>query len=65
MNPSGLVTDRKEGLWIYYRLHPQLHHWFIEMLNTTINGIQNDNPFARDSIALSEIPNCLGGICSA
>ena len=65
LRKSGLVNDRKEGLWIYYRLHPQLPHWVIEMLNTTVNGIQNDNPFASDSIALSEMPNRLGGICSA
>lgn len=65
LRKAGLVSDRKMGLWIYYRLHPELPQWVIEMLQSTVDGIKNDNPFASDSLALAEMPNRLGAVCSA
>lgn len=28
----GLLTDRRQGQWVYYRLHPELPGWVVEML---------------------------------
>ena len=65
LRKAGLVTDRKEGLWIYYSLNPALASWVEEVLRTTADGIQDAGPFASDTVALSEMPNRPSGICSA
>ncbi len=65
LRKAELVSDRKEGLWIYYRVNPGLPQWAVEVLHTTSNSIRDEEPFASDSIALSEMPNRPSGICSA
>ena len=32
LRSSGLLEDRRQGQWVYYRLHPQLPHWVHQML---------------------------------
>jgi ArsR family transcriptional regulator, arsenate/arsenite/antimonite-responsive transcriptional repressor len=31
----GLLADRRQGQWVYYRLHPELPHWVREVISTT------------------------------
>ena len=57
LRKAGLVRDRKLGLWIYYSLNPDLLPWVREVIQTTANGIQDDQPFASDAIALLNMPN--------
>ena len=33
---SGLLEDRRNGQWVYYRLHPQLPEWASEVLRQTL-----------------------------
>ncbi|GGX79876.1 transcriptional regulator [Litchfieldella qijiaojingensis] len=33
-----LVADRRQGQWVYYRLHPELPAWAHEVLETTARG---------------------------
>ncbi|MCW8891198.1 MAG: metalloregulator ArsR/SmtB family transcription factor [Sedimenticola sp.] len=61
----GLVCDRKEGLWIYYRINPELPQWVDSILKATVTGVGQREPFASDAQALSEMPNRPGGVCSA
>jgi ArsR family transcriptional regulator len=53
----GLVSDRREGLWIYYRIHPQLPEWVIAVLQATVEGVKSQSPFATDERTLSVMPN--------
>lgn len=62
---SELVRDRKKGLWIYYRINPDLPKWVIDVLKVTIKGIKTEEPFVSDAVALAEMPNRPSGICSA
>ena len=39
LREAGLVTDRREGLWIYYRISPDLPDWMLEVLHTTARGV--------------------------
>lgn len=32
LRSSGLLADRRQGQWIYYRLHPQLPAWALQIL---------------------------------
>lgn len=33
---SGLLLDRRQGQWVYYRLNPQLPAWVQEILQVTL-----------------------------
>lgn len=65
LRKAELVSDRKEGLWIYYQMNPDLPAWASEVLRATSKGVSSEEPFASDMIALGEMPNRPGGICSA
>ncbi|MBT9528749.1 MAG: metalloregulator ArsR/SmtB family transcription factor [Pseudomonas sp.] len=32
LRSSGLLADRRQGQWVYYRLHPQLPAWARQLL---------------------------------
>jgi ArsR family transcriptional regulator len=38
LRASGLLLDRRQGLWVYYRLNPQLPGWALAVLNTSLEG---------------------------
>ena len=65
LRKAGLVNDRKVGLWIYYRVNPDLPNWVKDVLKTTVKGIKEEEPFAVDAEALTEMPNRPGAVCSA
>jgi ArsR family transcriptional regulator len=57
LREAGIVVDRREGLLIYYRLHPDLPKWASNVLRTTANAIVRQQPFVNDSSALANMPN--------
>ncbi len=64
LRKAELVCDRKEGLWIFYRINPELSEWIIDLLKMTVNSINNEAPFANDAVTLSGMPNRPGSICN-
>lgn len=54
---AGLVQDRRQGLWIYYSLHPALPKWALNVLRTSLNELAVQAPFIDDAKALAEMPN--------
>ncbi|MDO6453237.1 metalloregulator ArsR/SmtB family transcription factor [Neptunomonas phycophila] len=32
----GLLLDRRQGQWVFYRIHPLLHDWMRDILRTTL-----------------------------
>lgn len=38
LRTSGLLEDRRQGQWIYYRLHPQLPEWVNGVLQVTLEA---------------------------
>jgi ArsR family transcriptional regulator len=64
LRKAALVTDRKAGLWIYYRLNPELPRWTVEVIQATSEGIKGEEPYASDLLALAEMPNRPGDICT-
>ncbi|MCU7916827.1 MAG: metalloregulator ArsR/SmtB family transcription factor [Candidatus Thiodiazotropha sp. (ex Epidulcina cf. delphinae)] len=60
-----LVKDRKEGLWIYYCINPELPPWIAKVIETTAAGIKEQEPFASDVMALAETSNSSSAICNA
>lgn len=35
LRKNGLLADRRQGQWVYYRLHPQLPAWVRQILSVT------------------------------
>lgn len=62
---AGLVSDRKAGLWVYYRLNPSLPSWVTEVLHSTAAGVADEEPFGADELTLQAMPNRPGAACSA
>lgn len=40
LRSSGLLQDRRQGQWVYYRLNPNLPTWCLEVLNILKNSEQ-------------------------
>ncbi len=38
---SGLLLDRRQGQWVYYRLHPDLPDWVHELLRLLLDKNQH------------------------
>jgi ArsR family transcriptional regulator len=38
LRKSGVLSDRRQGQWVFYRLHPELPSWAIKVLKTTLDN---------------------------
>lgn len=38
LRKSGLLADRRQGQWVYYRLHPQLPDWVHRVLTGVLDA---------------------------
>ena len=57
LREAELVSDRREGLWIHYRINPELPAWATNVLRETANGVEGVAPFKEDLAALENMPN--------
>lgn len=57
LRETGLLVDRREGLWIHYRINPDLPLWVKNLLETTRDGVNHLPPFIDDADALAQMPN--------
>lgn len=57
LRESGVVLDRRQGQWIYYRINPDLPVWVREVLSATAEGAITRSPFKNDLRALAEMPD--------
>jgi ArsR family transcriptional regulator len=53
----GLVSDRREGLWIHYRINPDLPDWVKQILQITTGNVQDQSPYIDDETTLASMPN--------
>lgn len=42
LRESGLVLDRRQGKWVYYRLSPQMPAWAAETITISWQCLRND-----------------------
>jgi len=61
----GVVADRRQGQWVYYRLHPDLPEWAREVLAAALRGAEGEEPYATDREGLACMPGRPGQRCSA
>lgn len=65
LRKSGLVLDRKDGLWVHYRLHPELPEWVELIIKNTQMGSSEQQPYVSDRLSLSDMPNRPANQCCA
>lgn len=53
----GIVIDRRAGLWIHYRLHPELPAWALAVLHTSRTALESNTPYNIDQQRLTAMPN--------
>ena len=56
LKAAHVLQDRREGVWVHYRLHAQLPAWALTVLQQTLSGIQAQEPFLSDRLNLKETP---------
>jgi len=55
LREAGLVLDRREGLWVYYRIHPDLPDWAEQLLHATQRGCRGKAPYLQDLERLASL----------
>ncbi len=40
LRTTGVLLDRRQGQWVYYRLHPELPAWVLSILQQTLEANQ-------------------------
>jgi ArsR family transcriptional regulator len=56
LRESGLVTDRRKGQWVYYRIHRDLPGWVNRVLEDLYGGVGGQPPFRDDAAVLAAMP---------
>lgn len=61
----GLLLDRRQGQWVFYRIHPLLHDWMRDVLHQTATQCPEllRQPLARLQ-EMNSRPGEQGGICN-
>ncbi len=57
LRESGLVADRRAGLWVYYRINPELPGWVTKVLDEVYAGVASQPPYSDDAGLLDAMPN--------
>jgi len=53
LKAAGVVRDRRQGVWIFYTLHPQLPAWMSQIIHNMTQHLYTKSPFYEDNQRLS------------
>ena len=57
LREAGLVLDRRQGQWIFYRINPGLPAWMLQVLEHAAVANRKLEPFATDLRKLRTMPS--------
>ena len=57
LRKSEVVQDRRDGQWVYYRIHPNLPTWALTIIQGAVEGSREKDPFLSDRQRLAAIPD--------
>ena len=60
-----IVSDRRQGLWVYYRLSDELPEWMMQVLAVTAKGVAGELPYDEDRTTLTDMPSRPSAACCA
>ncbi|MES1949241.1 DNA-binding transcriptional repressor [Salinisphaera sp. S4-8] len=64
LRDAGVVDDRRERVWVYYRIGKQLPGWAREVIAATAQANTRSEPFMRDTQRLATMADRPGERCS-
>ena len=56
LRDHGIVSDRRAGQWVYYRISTGLPDWAHEILRNTVTWARRHEVYRRDAHALEHMP---------
>ncbi len=59
LRDTRVVTARRDGTWVYYKVHPHLSPWAVEILEDVYLRLKGQAPYCEDAgqlLRLSEQP---------
>ncbi len=65
LREAGVLVARRNGTWMNYRINPELQAWAVEIMQTTLDGVRNTEPFVSDRKILGNMTNRPGLACCA
>ena len=54
LRKKAMVVDRREGLWVFHRLHPDLPIWAYKSLFELASGCLSRQPYKMDLAKMTE-----------
>lgn len=57
MRDAGLVTPRRQGTWMHYRINPDLPAWAKTSLRTVLQQLKTLQPYRDDRARLDQMSN--------
>ncbi|GBE09783.1 transcriptional repressor SdpR [bacterium BMS3Abin12] len=55
LRETQMVSDRRDGLWVFYRVHPNLPRWTQRVLAEALAGVDGKRPYAQDAQRFTEM----------
>ena len=65
LREAGVLVARRNGTWMHYRINPGLKAWALEVMQTTLDGVCQSEPFISDRKMLEAMANRPGLACCA
>lgn len=56
LREMGIVSDRREGVWVHYRISEALPAWVQEILRTLVAALDKSKPFVDDRRTVRRAP---------
>ena len=63
LREAGVLVARRNGTWMNYRINPELQGWALEVMQATLDGVRQCEPFISDSNMLETMTNRPGLEC--
>jgi len=57
LRDAGVLAQRREGTWVFYRPDPQLPAWAYRMLGLMVEGVSNGVSYREDAERLAIAAN--------
>jgi ArsR family transcriptional regulator len=65
LREAGVLVARRNGTWMNYRINPALQGWALDILQTTLDGVRETEPFVSDRKILDSMSGRPGKACCA
>jgi len=63
LREAGVLVARRNGTWMNYRINPDLQGWALQVVQNTLDGVRQSEPFVSDSNMLHTMTNRPGVAC--